>query len=293
MNRSKSFLILFFLIQSLYIYLYSDSKSLNILKQNDLNLDDIFQQPLIFVGGFKSSGTSLVRSLLDVHPECKCGPEIKIAVDSFNFLKTKSLIDLDNNNPTRIKIEKAMGLFAFYNYFNNVPPVQRICNKEPSNFQHIKFLKRVFPNSKFILVVRDGRESSYSWLRRTHLKKTFANFLRLLNLWNWKNQNAYKQCMETGTSYCKIIYYNKLVNEPKQEIEEMVKFLNLSWTDKFLNHQKYLRKDIILAKREFSIYGLKKKINNNSLNNWVGKVTDYNEDIVLKQIDMLQTYKFI
>lgn len=293
MSRPKSYFIYFFLIQFLFIYFYWDTESINIVKQTNNNLDDIFQQPLIFVGGYKSSGTSLVRSLLDVHPECKCGPEIKISVDSFNFLYTKSIIYLDSDDPFKIKIEKAMGLFAFYNYLNNVPPVQRICNKEPANFQHIKLLKRLFPNSKFILVVRDGRESSFSWLKRNSLKKTFANFFRLLNLWNWKNRNAYKQCMETGPNYCKIIYYNKLVSEPRQEIEHMAKFLNLTWTDKFLNHQKYLRKDIILAKREFSIYGLKKKINNNSLNNWVGKIADYNEDIVFKQIDMLQTYKFI
>ncbi|RNA39424.1 hypothetical protein BpHYR1_051457, partial [Brachionus plicatilis] len=259
------------------------------------NFEDVFHEPLILVGGFKSSGTSLVRSLLDVHPECKCGPEIKVSVDSLPFLNVtlkqkifskKTLLDSE-------KLRKALSLFAFYNYLNNVYPTYRICNKEPANFQHIKLFKQLFPNSKFILVVRDGRESSYSWVKRTHAKKSFKVFFKLLKLWNSKNKNAYNQCIETGRDFCKIIYYSKLVANPEEETRKMAEFLNLEWTERFLNHQKYLGNEIKLAKHEYSLYGLKKQINSDSLNNWVGKISDYDEELVTKEIDMLRTYKFI
>ncbi|RNA05855.1 hypothetical protein BpHYR1_049851 [Brachionus plicatilis] len=43
-----------------------------------------------------------------------------------------------------------------------------------------------------------------------------------------------------------------------------------------LNHQKYIGSEIKISKTEWSLKGMKKKINSDSLKNWKGNVAGYN-----------------
>ncbi|RMZ97045.1 hypothetical protein BpHYR1_044289 [Brachionus plicatilis] len=287
--KADNLIVLVLIVQGLVILFHFPDQNYKILIVDRIfSFDDILNEPLILVGGYMSSGTSLIRSILDVHPECKCGPEIKISFESLKLVES-----LNETKINQEKMEKAMGIFSYFTYMTNVEPTYHICNKEPGNLRFISYFKRVFPRSKFLMVVRDGREAAYSWINRNGMGKNFKIFFSVLKAWNKFNNQAYNQCIETGLDYCKIIYYNKLVTNAEEEIGEMAKFLNLKWTDRFLNHQKYLGKDIKLAKHEYSLYGIKKQINADSLNNWVGKISDYDEELVANEIDMLRTYKFI
>ena len=42
--------------------------------------------PLIFVGGMPRSGTTLMRAMLDAHPDVRCGEETRVNSILFSFL---------------------------------------------------------------------------------------------------------------------------------------------------------------------------------------------------------------
>lgn len=261
-------------------------------------LEKYLQEPVIFIGGFVSSGTSLMRSILDVHPDVKCGPELKLTYSFLESLKElfenpKSKKTLHYSEKIQLEnIEKAAGLLIFYLYINNVPNAIRVCNKEPGNIAFIDIYKRVFPNSKFIYIVRDGREAAYSWVKRNKNAK-FKSFYMQLIKWNFRNKQGYRLCLNAGSNYCKIVRYENLVTKPRETIEEIANFLDLEWTEKFLKHQDYLRKDIKLSKIEHSLYGIKNEINNKSIGNWIGKFEDYDEKLIEKNIDMLKVFAYL
>lgn len=262
------------------------------------SLDNIFEEPIIFVGGYEGSGTSLMRSILDVHPEVKCGPETKVTTEVSSSLQNilKNGLVKQFMAGTQIKSEqvyRALGLFNVYLYVINNPNATRICSKEPNNSRYIQIYKYIFPKSKFIHMVRDGREAAHSVIRRWGGKKfDFKNFYDKVKEWNEWNSIMYDQCLGTGSDYCKIVKYEDLVLRPRETIEEIASFLGLKWTNKFLRHQEFLREDIKISKYEPSLSGIKHEINNNSLGNWVGKIQNYDEN-KMKDFKMLSVFGYL
>jgi hypothetical protein len=232
-----------------------------------------------------------MRSLLDVHPDVKCGPETKFSLDLINFFdeyKQKGSFQIDDN-----LIQKAVGLSVFYFHMANVQQTKYICNKEPLNIKKIDFYKNTFANSKFIYILRDGREASYAILKNMKYKKTFKKLYQILNRWNKWNRLYYPLCVKAGKEHCKLVRYEDLVQKPVQVMQEVVNFLGISWTDKFLEHHKYIGTDIKIAKGEQSLYGIKNEINNKSLGNWIGNVENYDANKVNENIDMLKFFGYI
>ncbi|RMZ94201.1 hypothetical protein BpHYR1_020686, partial [Brachionus plicatilis] len=206
---------------------FSNKKSnSNVRYRDDLESIELFlNRPHIFIGGTMSSGTSLLRSILDVHPQVKCGPETKIIQLLLEFIT-----NLYDNDTVHLKFIRAAGIsdqilddsigLAIYNVMlrNIQTNVGRLCNKEPNNAKYIKYLLKIFPKSKFILIIRDGREVAYSLIKRTNKKVKTSFFYDYLKYWNEMIEESYGQCSNKGEKYCLMVRYENLVNRPKSEI---------------------------------------------------------------------------
>lgn len=132
--------VLFVLI-NIYSYLrvsFKQKPFLSLVSEAELFLN----RDMIFIVGAQSSGTSLMRLLLDVHPDINCGDETAIVhlflryIDA-NILNNiglqKFFTDFGIRNET---IEKATGLFVYYVMENNkknmkidTTHVKYLCNK--------------------------------------------------------------------------------------------------------------------------------------------------------------------
>ena len=77
----------------------------------------------------------------------------------------------------------------------------------------------------------------------------------------------HSNCNAVGLQHCLPVYYENLVKNPKIEIEKVLNFLAIPWSDRVLNHEKYLRNR--LYKKEFY-----KPINTNSLSKWIGNLPE-------------------
>ncbi|RNA43352.1 hypothetical protein BpHYR1_027322 [Brachionus plicatilis] len=298
---SKFLLIIniFILVIVLQKYFISKKSNPSVRYNDDLERIELFiNRPHIFIGGSMSSGTSLLRSILDMHPQVKCGPETKFIQLILDFI-----LNLQKNKKIS-KFIRAAGIsnqilddsiaLAIYNVMlrNIQTDVGRLCNKEPSNAEHIEYLLKIFPKSKFILIIRDGREVSYSLLKRSKKKVNLSNFYKRLRYWDEMLKVSYNQCLNKGEKYCLMVRYEKLVTQPKSEIKKMVDFLDIEWTDKMLNHEKYVGTEIKISKKEWSKKGMEKKINSDSLQNWKGNIPGYNHTIVMDTFKMLKVLNY-
>ena len=99
--------------------------------------------------------------MLDVHPLIRCGPETRVIQDILRF-KSKSLLDsearrLNAAGLSSDVLDSAIRVFIETIIHNAGKPAHMLCNKDPFLFIHLSYLAQIFPEAKFIHMVRDGR----------------------------------------------------------------------------------------------------------------------------------------
>lgn len=65
-------------------------------------------------------------------------------------------------------------------------PAERLCNKDPFTMKSAEYLAHIFPNSKFLMMVRDGRATVHSIISRKVTITGFdlSNPRQCLEKWN-------------------------------------------------------------------------------------------------------------
>lgn len=129
------------------------------------------EMPLIFIGGMPRSGTTLLRVLLDAHPDIRCGEETRVIPRILGYKQSwmKAPIEakrLEEAGVTGDVIDSAIGSFILEIIVRHGKPAVRLCNKDPFTIRSAVYLNSLFPNSKFIFIIRDGRAVVHSIISR-------------------------------------------------------------------------------------------------------------------------------
>ncbi|KAL1414962.1 hypothetical protein MTO96_007049 [Rhipicephalus appendiculatus] len=224
--------------------------------------------PLIFIGGMPRSGTTLIRVLLDAHPDVRCGEETRI------IPRLLSLKQQWSKSPTEVQrliegghhrrreflvMDAAMTAFILEVIVRHGKPAPRLCNKDPFTLRAAVYLHKLFPQAKFLLMIRDGRAVVHSIITRkvTITGYDLSDYRQCLKRWNAAMYSMYNQCQQLGPSICMPVYYEQLVLHPQALI------INQS--------------GISLSKLERSTDQVIKPINLEALSKWVGQIP---EDVV-------------
>ncbi|XP_041053037.1 protein-tyrosine sulfotransferase 1-like isoform X1 [Carcharodon carcharias] len=237
--------------------------------------------PLIFIGGVPRSGTTLMRAMLDAHPDVRCGEETRViprilAMKQMWSRSGREKQRLDEAGVTDEVLDSAMQAFLLEIIVKHGEPATYLCNKDPFALKSLTYLSKIFPNAKFILMIRDGRASVHSMITR---KVTIAGFdlssyRDCLTKWNRAIETMYNQCLETGFNKCLPVHYEQLVLHPETWMKNVLKFLGVPWNTAVLHHEEMIGKagGVSLSKVERSTDQVIKPVNVEALSKWVGKI---------------------
>lgn len=159
--------------------------------------------PIVFVGGMPRSGTTLMRAMLDAHPDVRCGEETRVIprVLGMRSQWEKSPLEkrrLDEAGVTREVIDSAIKAFILEIMAKHGPAASHLCNKDPFTLKSSIYLSQLFPHAKFILMVRDGRAVVHSIITRKVTITGFdlKSYRQCLTKWNSALENMYSQCLQ-------------------------------------------------------------------------------------------------
>ncbi|XP_070500333.1 protein-tyrosine sulfotransferase [Chironomus tepperi] len=244
------------------------------------------EMPLIFIGGVPRSGTTLMRAMLDAHPEVRCGQETRVIprilqLRSHWMKSEKESMRLEEAGIHKEVLNSAIAQFCLEIIAKHGDPAPRLCNKDPLTLKMGSYVIELFPNAKFIFMVRDGRGTVHSIISRKVTITGFdlTNYRQCMQKWNQAITTMHDQCKEIGKDRCLMVHYEKLVLQPKKSMEEILEFLEIPWNDSVLHHEDFINKEngVALSKVERSSDQVIKPINLEALTKWVGHIP---EDVV-------------
>jgi UDP-N-acetylglucosamine transferase subunit ALG13 len=213
--------------------------------------------PIVFILGHGRSGTTLLQSLLNSHPNVIGPPEsdfiaylyprfgkikhwkksdiIKF-VDALFFNPLFSLWLLDREQLTENLLSVAnfadyrlLCKMVMYQTGKNKVYIKLLSDKNPINSLFVKKLLKIFPEAKFIHIIRDPRDSVNGHIKRLRKKNTF--FLA----WRWKRYNTliedYKR--QIPNKFFTIKYENMVANI-EETLTSLSMFLNIPYSDGIL-----------------------------------------------------------
>ena len=141
-----------------------------------------------------------------------------------------------------------------------------VTDKLPINFKWVGLIKLILPNSKIVHCIRDPKDTCIS-IFKNYFANPDLNFAYNLedisefyNLYNdlmkhWKN---------TLPKFVIDIKYEKIIQNPKQQIRSLLKACNLNWNDKCLKF--YNNKRVIKTASDIQA---RKKIYKSSIDSWL------------------------
>jgi hypothetical protein len=250
----------------------------------------------IFVGGAARSGTTLLRVILDSHPNIACGPELKITpyvAQMWFELQTTFTTTLKEYHITEEDMNRVFAgvLSAFLEKYRKAEGKPRIAEKSPSNIFFFGHLASMFPKSPFVHIIRDGRDVVCSLMtmdwRDPKTGKAFdytQDVKKAAEYWASAvriGREAQKDPM-IRSNYLEI-RYEDLVTDPEKTLKPVFTFIGEPWDPDVLN---YYEKKRNLA-GESSAYQVSKPLYNKAIGRWLNDLRPPEKNLVKEVIGEL------
>jgi Sulfotransferase family len=215
--------------------------------------------PYLFIVGCARSGTTLVHRIVDAHPEMAITPEMHWITRQFksrNGLVTPKLVsELAGHKRfaqfeiPREEFEGLLGsgetipyptflnrVFGLYGKIKNKPLVG---NKTPAYVRRIPTLHALWPDAKFVHIIRDGRDVCLSILNWKKAERTAGRYASWEEdpvsttalWWERKVRKAREDGAALGPGLYHEMLYEDLVEDPERECKRLCEFLGIPYDD--------------------------------------------------------------
>jgi len=184
----------------------------------------------IFIGGAPRSGTTLLRAIVNASRNIVCGPEMRVIPALCHLAEQIETRHLDV-----LSADYGLDATALHDRFAHtidslLTPMHirtgaRVAEKTPANILHFNQLRRLFPDSPLIGIVRDGRDVVASLLTmdwadaRTGRAMTITRDAgAAAELWVRSIESGAR--MHDDPNYLEL-RYERLVSAPRDEIDRL------------------------------------------------------------------------
>lgn len=221
----------------------------------------------IFIVGMPRSGTTLVEQIISSHPKVFGGDELYFLPDLIknNFCMEHGKLLLKQNNNIKKKDLKLIG----QKYINDLIKIsnksEKVTDKLPINFKWIGLIKLILPNSIIIHCVRNSKDNCLSIFKNFFANKSlnFAYKLDEITDYYYLYHDLIRHWKKTLPKFIVDIEYEQIIENPEQQIRNLIEKCNLDWNKNCLKF--YENKRLIKTASDIQA---RKKIYKSSINSW-------------------------
>jgi hypothetical protein len=278
-----------------------------------MKTDDLSKIPIFFILGRPRSGTTLLTTLFNAHPNVRIAPEFPVMLflyQRFKHVKTwdeptiRSFVDAALNdfrfNTRRVenlKIDrefivgelmrfrevgsiqlflKSINYFAFTVYKKE--ETKLIGDKNPIYSISSNRLRKIFPDAKFICIIRDYRDNfvSIKKLAEKDVAVEAPNLALQAGRWRYFTR-LFLSCNKRFPDRYYILRYEDLVTDQEKVFRSLCEFLGLEYNPAvFEFYTKKEEVETIFANTVWEKFheNLLQPINTGRMNTWQDKMTD-------------------
>jgi len=217
----------------------------------------------IFVVGCERSGTTLLRAMLNAHPNIAIPYEaerfsrilstvdpwntifeakaVAVAIDEFLSDRKVKFWKLDRSEvmrelPDLERFKYCDILSAIYRAYAKREGKMRWGDKTPTNTFDMPALVKAFPDAQFIHIVRDGRDVCLSWKKAGWAGYKVAAAAKMWEGWVWW-ADRFERALGRGRYY--LVRYEDLICDPIRSLKGICSFLNETFVKEMLNYPKH------------------------------------------------------
>lgn len=253
----------------------------------------------IFIIGVLRSGTTLLRVILDSHSKIAAASETPWILGGYGdnsirqlsqFLVTDKFGPVNNlpgvDEQTVLHASRTFLSEMFTPFIHNKGK-ELLVLKTPQDIKYLEFLLSLYPDSKYIHIFRDGRDSACSLVEN---KSTY--FGAIDDYGELNHKNAFKRWYDWELKIRKLladndprkirIRYEDLVTEPESTLKSVCSFIEVDFEPEIVHFSKF---NHTLPKWEAGSHDLqhKKKIDDSSIGRWKERFSEEESSYISKQ----------
>ncbi len=233
----------------------------------------VSHEPLIFIGGFPRSGTSLLKVMLEQHKDIASpSGEVNVFQTILNKKVLKDYFGFTNKEIKKLKLNKKKLIESnkkIIDLFKKKTKSKIVLLKQPKHILLINEIFKYYPNAKFIHLIRNGKNATMSqkyWDLPENKK-------------NWPYSWCCRQwvvCINKGKKFSENknyieIKYEDLLKNPKKNIDKITDFINVK---KISEKTLFKYRQNKGAKKYKNHPNIRKPLNKKNINKWEKKMSE-------------------
>jgi hypothetical protein len=223
-----------------------------------------------FIVGVHRSGTTLLRYMLSSSPRIYIPPEsdfiprffLKRPLATLDEKEVEKLLSVIFNRYRFVKewegkrpdaetffremdVKSPAGfLDLLYQRYAEQKGAVRWADKTPIYSSYMDVIHQIFPEAKFVHIIRDGRDVALSMLDKWGDKEVHIDVYFAARNWVRRIRQARDSAGRLGSEYFYELQYESLVAEPEQALRKICNFLEEPFVDEMVAHHQQARQQI-------------------------------------------------
>lgn len=215
-------------------------------------------KPMPIIVGVPRSGTTLLRFILDAHPQLAIPPETGFLTDDSLLNSTAAprelahrltqlpqsapawadfALDAEHFMETAERLPTSAGLpqvlRLFYQLYAARLGKPRYGDKTPVYLQHMQTIARQLPEARFIHILRDGRDVALSWRQTWFAPEREPELL----VRRWAEMIDHARAQAHSLPYLEL-RYDQLIKDPHTQIRRVCEFIELDFDPAMLDYHR-------------------------------------------------------